>query len=151
MGPSEWTPPETPGGSAPDAADHAVRPVSAALRRHAVALTAPQSDALARLLAAGERRLVELLGLRNGTLCATLRGAGYAARRVYIAPDGRVVENEEAAEPDPFGEATEPFVVLREEGRLHLGTMLPPTEQRQTSGEALDEPRLREDESDQVR
>ena len=114
-------------GSLPDAAEPGVRPVSAALRRHAVALTSAQSDAVARLLVPGVRRLVELFSLRNGTLCATFRGAGYAVLRVYVTPDGRVAENEEASEPDPFGDETEPFVFARDSDRLHLGTLLPPT------------------------
>lgn len=121
-----------------------VRPVSAALRRHAVSLTSAQSDAVARLLVPGVRRLVEVFSLRNGTLCATLRGAGYAALRIYVAPDGRVVENEEASEPDPLGDETEPFVLARETDRLHLGTLLP-AEERASRGE---QPGLRRSEDD---
>ncbi len=107
------------------AAEPGFRPVSAALRRRTVSLTSAQSDAIARLLVPRSRRLVELFSLRNGTLCATLRGAGYAALRIYVTPDGRVVENEEASEPDPLGEETEPFVLARDPDRLHLGTLLP--------------------------
>ena len=128
--------------------DHAVepgvRPVSASLRRHAVSLTSAQSDALARLLVPGARRLVELFCLRNGTLCATLRGGGYAALRIYVTPDGRVAENEEASEPDPLGDETEPFVLARDADRLHLGTLLS-AEERATRGE---QPGLRQAEAD---
>jgi hypothetical protein len=121
-------------GHTAGSAEPGVRPLSAALRRHAVSLTSAQSDAVARLLVPGVRRLVELIGLRNGTLCATLRGAGYAALRVYVTPDGRVVENAEASEPDPLGDETEPFVLARDPDRLHLGT-LRPAEERAERGE----------------
>jgi hypothetical protein len=100
------------------------RPVSESLKRHAIRPTAPQSDALARLL--GERRLRELFALANGTLVATFSGAGYAAWRVYVTPDGRVQENESASEPDLAGTAEGALVIVREADRLHLGTLLPP-------------------------
>ncbi len=112
-------------GHSESGAEPGVRPISESLRRRAVSLTPGQSDALAGLLVPGVRRLVELFSLRNGTLCATLRGGGYAALRIYVTPEGRIVENEEASESDPLGEETEPFVLAREADRLHLGTLLP--------------------------
>lgn len=100
------------------------RPVSESLRRRAIHLTPPQSDALARLLAS--RRLVELLALRNGALAVTFRGAGYEAWRAFITTDGRVLESEGASVPDPTGEAEGQLTIVREPGRLRLGTLLPP-------------------------
>lgn len=132
--PSPYSLPPTP----PPGAEPGVRPVTASIRRRAVSLTPPQSDAISRLLVPGGCRLVELFSLQNGTLGATLRGAGYAARRIYITAEGRVAENQEASEPDPLGEATDPFVLARDQDRLHLGTMSPGTGAAQVR-----EPKLR--------
>jgi len=109
-------------------AERGLRPVSEALHRRAVHLTAPQSDTVARLLLS--RRLLELLALHNGTLVATFRGAGYQAWRAYITADGRVLENADASEPDPRGDAEGQLTIVREPGRLHLGTLLPPRPHR---------------------
>jgi hypothetical protein len=79
---------------------------------------------LARLLPS--RQLVELLALHNGTLAATFRGAGYRAWRAYITADGRVLENPDASDLDPTGEAAGPLTIVREPSRLHLGVILPP-------------------------
>jgi len=110
-------------------AERGLRPVSEALHRRAIRFTPLQSDAVARLLLS--RRLVELLALHNGTLVATLRGAGYQVWRAYITTDGRVLENADASEPDLRGDAEGQLAIVREPGRLHLGTLLPTRPRRE--------------------
>lgn len=120
--PRRW--PGEPTASVPHpGAESGARPVSEALRRRAVHLTAPRSDALGRCLLS--RRLVELFSLRNGTLVATFQGAGYLAWRVFITADGRILENADASEPDPLGDAAGQFAIVREPGRLHLANLGP--------------------------
>jgi len=113
-------------GSPPPAdeslAEESRRPVSDSIRRGSLHFTVPQSDALGQLLTS--RRLVELFALRNGTLVATFRGAGYRAWRVYLSPDGRTLENSDASEPDPTGETDGPLAIVREADRLHLATLV---------------------------
>ena len=126
--------PPSPRGKGETSAE---RPISSSLKRHAIRPTAPQSDALARLL--GVRRLRELFALANGTLVATFSGSGYAAWRVYVTPDGRVQENESASEPDLAGESEGALVIVRETDRLHLGTLLPPKPRESSSSGSGDE------------
>ncbi len=119
------------GAGEPEVVEPGARPVTEAVHRRAVHLTAPQSDALAGLLAA--RRLTELYGLRNGTVVARFAGSGYLVWRAYITTDGRVLEDEDASRVDADREADGPLIIARDEDRLRLGLILPRIDEQAAS------------------